>query len=346
MRLFTLASLAICFVSVSIATGQEQIDNAPDIPVPAAASDELKAAIGDRSWPKLSDLPKPPTSTADWLVSIEQTDNSRSSNIPSVLEQANVILQRSEIAGVNVHRLTPADISPEHKDRLFLYLHGGAYVYGNGDSGIFEAILIANRVGIPVISVDYRMPPRHPFPAAVDDATAVYQEILKARSANSIVIGGTSAGSGLALAAVHQLRNLDIPLPGAIYAGTPWADLTKTGDTLYSNERLDRVLLTYDGLLGAAARLYAGDHDMRDPLISPVYGNFREFPPTILTTGTRDMFLSDAARTHRKLRESNVIAELHVYEGLSHAGYLVSPDTPESLNMYREIDAFISRFLD
>jgi acetyl esterase/lipase len=85
---------------------------------------------------------------------------------------------------------------------------------------------------------------------------------------------------------------------------------------------------------------------MRDPLISPVYGDFRNFPPTILMTGTRDMFLSDVARTHRKLRESDVVAELHVYEGLSHAGYLVSPDTPESLNMYSEIDAFIDRFLD
>jgi acetyl esterase/lipase len=346
MRLLAFASIAICFVAMSIAAGQEQIKNAPEIPVPAAASDELQAAIRARSWPEISDLPEPPTNTAEWLARIEQVDTSRSSNIQSVLEQANVSLQRSEIAGVNVHRLTAADIFPEHKDRLFLYLHGGAYVYGNGDAGIFEAILIANRIGIPVISIDYRMPPHYPFPAAVNDATAVYQEILKAHSANSIIIGGTSAGGGLALAAVHQFRNLDIPLPGAIYAGTPWADLTKTGDTLYSNERLDRVLLTYDGGLGSAARLYAGDHDMRDPLISPVYGDFRVFPPTILTTGTRDMFLSDVARTHRKLRESDVVAELHVYEGLSHAGYLVSPDTPESLSMYREIGAFINRFLD
>ena len=346
MRLFALASIIICLVSMSIATGQEQIEIAPEIPVPAAASEELQAAIRARSWPQLSDLPEPPTSSAAWLALIEKADATRSSNIPAVLEQANVALHRSEIAGVNVHHLTPAVVSPEHKDRLFLYLHGGAYVYGNGDAGISEAILIAKRIGIPVISVDYRMPPREPFPAAVDDATAVYQALLKSRSATSIIIGGTSAGGGLALAAVHQFRNLDIPFPGAIYAGTPWADLTKTGDTLYSNERLDRVLLTYDGGLGAAARLYAGDHDIRDPLISPVYGDFRLFPPTILTTGTRDMFLSDVARTHRKLRESGVVAELHVYEGLSHAGYLVSPDTPESLSMYRELDAFLNRFLD
>ena len=336
----------ICFVFMSFAAGQAQIEYTQEIPVPAAASEELQLAIRARSWPKISELPASPTNTVEWLARIEETDTAWSSNIPSVLEQTNVTLQRSKVAGVNVHRLTPDEISPEHRDRLFLYLHGGAYVYGNGDAGVFEAILIAHRIGIPVISVDYRMPPRHPFPAAVDDATAVYQALLKTRSASSIIIGGTSAGGGLAIAAVHQFRNLDIPFPGAIYAGTPWADLTKTGDTLFSNERLDRVLLTYDGGLGAAARLYAGSHDMRDPLISPVYGDFRNFPPTILMTGTRDMFLSDVARTHRKLRESDVVAELHVYEGLSHAGYLVSPDTPESLNIYNEIDAFIDRFLD
>jgi len=159
---------------MSIAAGQERVKNTSEIPVPAAASEELQAAIGDRSWPRISDLPEPSSNTAEWLEHVEQTDARRSSNIPSVLERSNVTLQRSKIAGVGVHRLTPAEISPEHKDRLFLYLHGGAYVYGNGDAGIFEAILIASRIGIPVISVDYRMPPRHPFPAAVDDATAVY----------------------------------------------------------------------------------------------------------------------------------------------------------------------------
>jgi acetyl esterase/lipase len=346
VRLLALIGTIGLLAAVPVSVGQEHAENAREIPVPAAASQELQAVIRERSWPDISDLPEPPGSTEEWLTHIEERDSGSSAMIPSMLEQTSVSMQPSEIAGVNVHLLTPGTIAPEHKERLFLHLHGGGYVYGNGDAGVFEAILIADRIGIPVISVDYRMPPRHPFPAAVDDATAVYQALLESRPANSIIIGGTSAGGGLALAAVHQLRNLDIPFPGAIYAGTPWADLTKTGDTLFSNERLDRVLLSYDGRLSAAARLYAGSHDMRNPLISPVYGDFHRFPPTILTTGTRDMFLSDVARTHRKLRDAGVVADLHVYEGMSHAGYLVSPQTPESLSMYSEIEAFINQHLD
>ncbi len=86
----------------------------------------------------------------------------------------------------------------------------------------------------------------------------------------------------MSLASVHRFRALGLETPGAIYAGTPWADLTKTGDSLFTNEGLDRVLVTYDGLLGAAARLYADGHDLKDPLISPVYGDFAGFPPTYL----------------------------------------------------------------
>ena len=143
-----------------------------------------------------------------------------------------------------------------------------------------------------VIAIDYRMPPARPFPAAVDDAVAVYRHVLGNRPARSIALGGTSAGGGLTLATVRQLIELGVDVPGAIYLGTPWADLTDTSDTLHTNEAIDRVLLNYDGWLSAAARLYAGDHELTHRLISPVYGEFDGFPPTYLISGTRDMPLS------------------------------------------------------
>jgi acetyl esterase/lipase len=91
--------------------------------------------------------------------------------------------------------------------------------------------------------------------------------------------------------------------------------------------------------------LYAGDKSLKNPLISPIYGEFDYFPPTILFTGTRDMFLSDVARTHRKLRAAGVEADLHVYEGMSHAGYLIEPNSPESTNLYEELRAFVDRYV-
>jgi len=195
------------------------------------------------------------------------------------------------------------------------------------------------------ISVDYRMPPDHPFPAAVDDSVAVYKATIEYYSPKSIFIGGTSAGGGLTLATVLKLKELGVDLPGAVWVGTPWADLTKTSDSLYTNEGIDRVLVTYDGMIGAMARLYAGGKDLKHPLISPLYGDFSNFPPTQLVTGTRDMFLSDTARTHRKLRAAGVVADLHVYEGMSHAGYLFAADSPESKDAFKEVAAFFRTHL-
>ena len=134
-------------------------------------------------------------------------------------------------------------------------------------------------------------------------------------------------------------------MPGAIYLGTPWADLTDTSDTIHTNEAIDRVLLNYDGWLSAAARLYAGDHELTHRLISPVYGDFDEFPPTYLISGTRDMLLSDTVRVHRKLRAAGVEADLNVYEGMSHAGYMIVANSPESEQVYAELGDFLLEHL-
>ena len=138
----------------------------------------------------------------------------------------------------------------------------------------------------------------------------------------------------------HGDRDLRLAYLAAVAVEAP-----ATRRALYTNEGLDRVLVTYDGSLGAAARLYAAGHDMKDPLISPIYGDFDGFPATMLVTGTRDLFLSDVVRTHRKLRAAGVTADLHVYEGMSHAGYLVAAQSPESIDMYQELSAFLDKHL-
>ena len=102
-------------------------------------------------------------------------------------------------------------------------------------------------------------------------------------------------------------------------AGTPWSDLTKTGDSYFTNEFVDNVLGSYDGDLEAAAKLYAGTHELKEPLLSPIYGDLSGFPPTVLLSGTRDLFLSNTVRVHQKLLQSGVHADLLVFEGQSHA---------------------------
>lgn len=137
----------------------------------------------------------------------------------------------------------------------------------------------------------------------------------------------------------------DLPLPAALAAGTPWTDMSKTGDSYFTNEGVDNILVSYDGWVGDAARLYAGEHDLKEPMLSPVYGDVSGFPPTLLTSGTRDLFLSNTVRMHLKLREAGVPADLIVFEGISHAHYHMSPDAPETVFHFTELGRFFERNL-
>src|ERR1700759_5584208 len=149
----------------------------------------------------------------------------------------------------------------------------------------------------------------------------------------------------MTLAMILRAKQEGLALPAAIAPGTPWSDLTETGDSYKTNEWLDNVLVSYSGYLSHAALLYANGHDLKDPQLSPIYGDFHGFPPTILTTGTRDLFLSNTVRTHRKLREAGVVAELQVFEGMSHAQYYLAPDAPEAKEAWEEMARFLDKHL-
>ncbi len=315
------------------------------LPMPVHTSPELTELIAGSPQPNLDVSGRYPQTEADWIA-LQQAARNAASPFPALEESLNVDIQTTEMAGVTVYNITPAAIAPEHRDHIFLHLHGGGYVLGGGPGAAGEAARISAAAGIRAVSVDYRMPPESPFPAAVEDAIRVYRELLEDYDAGEIAIGGTSAGAGLSFAAVLQMKNLDLPVPGALFAGTPWADLTDTSDSLHTNEGIDRILITYDGLLRIGAELYSAGESLTNPLISPLYGDFSDFPPTILISGTRDMLLSDTARAHRKLLDAGVEADLHVFEGMSHAEYMIAPDLPEARMTLEEISDFFKSHLD
>ncbi|MHC4714127.1 MAG: alpha/beta hydrolase fold domain-containing protein, partial [Planctomycetota bacterium] len=194
-------------------------------------------------------------------------------------------------------------------------------------------MLIAGNLKIPVLSIDYRMPPPHPAPAAMEDVIAVWKKLLEDRSALSMAMGGTSAGAGLTMSSVQRMVELGIEPPKALFLGTPGADVTRTGDSRYINEGIDQSLVAWEAL-----KLYAGEYDHKHPYVSPIYGDFGGFPPSYLISGTRDLMLSDTVRTHRELRRAGVEAELHVYEGQSHAEYLIVMNAPESHEHFVELN--------
>jgi len=292
-------------------------------------SPELQKVIPP-SW---SGSKSPMTLTSDeWKALQKRREEARAQELQPVKQKFHVSVQEEKIAGVRVYRVKPQAIAPENRNRLLVHVHGGGYVFYGGEAAAYEAVLMANFGKIEVVSVDYRMPPDFPFPTALDDALAVWKEISSSRDTKSLGLFGTSSGGGMALAMVLKMKELKMSLPGAIMAGTPWSDMTKTGDT-------------NDDLLEAAAKVYAGEHDLKEPLLSPVYGDLSGFPPTILLAGTRDHFLSDTVRVHQKLLQAGSEAEVLVFDGEYHAQYISEPYAPESAAAWNEVSKFFDRHL-
>ena len=144
---------------------------------------------------------------------------------------------------------------------------------------------------------------------------------------------------------VLKAKQDGVPMPGAIASGTPMSDVTKTGDTFYTNETRRQRARVARRLLRRRHQVYAHGHDLKDPLLSPVYGDMAGFPPAILTTGTRDLLLSNTVRVHRKLRRAGVEAILQVYEGQSHAQYQFDDRVPETNEAFAEIAAFFDKHM-
>ena len=281
----------------------------------------------------------------EWRVAADKQAAGVIATIPALLDRMRVKSVADTIDGVRVHILTPDTIPPENKNRVLIHTHGGCYVLFPGEAGTTEGIMMAGFGHFTVISVDYRMPPEAYFPAALDDAVTVYRSVLKTTAPANIAFFGTSAGGALALEMVLRAREQGLPMPGAIAPGTPMSDVTKTGDSFYTNEMIDNVLVSRNGSCDAAARVYANGHDMSDPLLSPVYGDFTGFPPAILTSGTRDLLLSNTVRVHRALRRAGVEAVLQVFEGQSHAHYTFDDRVPETVEAFGEIAQFFDRHL-
>ncbi|WP_076864239.1 alpha/beta hydrolase [Bradyrhizobium mercantei] len=308
----------------------------------ADVSPEMQAVIGAPYPPHFNADPK---TSAEWKELIDRRAKEAIANIPAMKAKLGVKVEETRLAGVHCYIVTPNKIALENRRRLLIHVHGGGYVFGPGEAALPEAIMMAGFGGYKVISVDYRMPPDFPYPAALDDAMAVWKEVLKSHERHRLAIFGTSTGGAMTLAMVLRAKDEKLPLPAAIAPGTPWSDIDKIGDSYASNEWVDNVLVTWDGWLGRAARLYANGASLKNPYISPIYGDFKGFPPTILTTGTRDLFLSNTVRTHRKLRRASVIADLNVYEGQSHAQYEMNVDAPETREAFTDIAKFFDRYL-
>jgi epsilon-lactone hydrolase len=307
---------------------------ARDIPVPAHLSATARAYLaplptwGD--YPALEDK-------AGWRAYVAAVDEGILARIQQLSPNASAKVQERDAVGAKVFDIVPPELEPGDRG-VVIEMHGGALILCGGVMCRMMGIGSAVRLKKRVWSVDYRMPPEHPYPSALDDCIAAYRALLTERAPGEIIVSGGSAGGNLAAALLLRARDEGLPMPAGLILGTPEVDLTESGDSFHTNNGVDPGLRS----LMPVNLLYADGHDLRHPYLSPLFGDLEGFPPTILTTGTRDLFLSNTVRMHRALRAAGVAAELHVTEAGPHTGF---PGGPEGAEIDKEVRRFVDRVL-
>jgi epsilon-lactone hydrolase len=218
------------------------------------------------------------------------------------------------IGGVNAIDVTIRGIDTAN---MILYFHGGVYVIGSAATSVPLVSDLARRAQARALTVDYRLAPEHPYPAAVDDARAAYEGLLaQGVDAGQIALAGESAGGGLAVATLLALRDAGTPLPSSAFLMSPYADLTLSGETILQNQATDLVL-TPEGLRLRVPD-YVGGADASNPQISPVFGDLSGLPPLLIQASSHEILLSDALRLARKAAIDGVPVTLEVTPGVPH----------------------------
>ena len=305
------------------------------IPFPAFLSPVARAYL--QPQPKM--LPYPPVDDkAGWRNYVATIDQAVLPLLQQISAQATATVTERDADGAKVFDILPPGVDPDARG-VVLEMHGGALILCGGELCKIMGLGSAARLQRRVWSVDYRMAPDHPYPAALDDCIAAYRALLRERDPADIIVSGGSAGGNLAAALLLRARDKGLPLPAGLLLGTPEIDLTESGDSFHTNLGVDPSLAS----LMPVNLLYADGHDLAHPYLSPLFGDLTGFPPTLLTSGTRDLYLSNTVRMHRKLRAAGVAAELHITEAGPHTGF---PGGPEGAEIDREVRRFVSEIFD
>jgi len=298
------------------------------VPMPTSVSDAARQYLAmprtvslDSNYPALDDK-------EGWRAHIAAVNAMIDQMEQMIVRACAIEVERTTINGVRAAIVRPKNPDPRFEGRVLMNIHGGAYIYCEG--GIMEAAVIAN-AGATVVAVDYRVCPDHPFPANIEDSAAVYRGLLDSHAPEQIAIYGTSAGGTFTLTSSLYIRQLGLPLPGALGVLTPQHDLSGTaGDTSYAFDGLDVALSgtrPADGL--GPAFVFANGHAIADPLISPIFGDYAGFPPTYFLSGTHN---------------AGVKTELHVFEAMPH-GFSVLVQLPEAQESIQDLLRFFDQNL-
>jgi epsilon-lactone hydrolase len=254
---------------------------------------------------------------------------------------AEITVTSAALGGVPTAEITVDGIEPRH---VVLYFHGGVYVMGDASLAAGLASQVGRRTHAKVISVDYRLAPEHPYPAAADDALAAYEALLHNGTAPSdIAFAGESAGGGLAIATLVNARDHGLPMPAAAFVMSPYADLTLAGTTMETKREADPLLSRE--ALQARVTDYTSGQDAALALISPIFADLSGLPPLIIQAGTHEVLLDDAVRLARQSATADVEVTLDITPGVPHVFQAYYPILDEAAAALDRAGQFLSAHL-
>jgi len=225
-------------------------------------------------------------------------------------------------------------------DRVVLYLHGGGYVLGSVNTHREMLIRLSRAASARVLALNYRLAPEHPFPAAVEDATAGYRWLLsQGVKPNRVVVAGDSAGGGLTAAALVAIRDAQLPSPAAGVCLSPWVDMEGIGETMTTKAKID-PMVQKEGLLGMAS-LYLNGKDPRSPLAAPLYADLKGLPPLLIHVGEAETLLADSTRLTERAKAAGVKVNLEVWPDMIHVWHLFASVLPEGQQAIEGIGKFV-----
>lgn len=228
-------------------------------------------------------------------------------------------------------------------NKVIVYLHGGGYVSCTPQTHRPITTTLARQARCRVFSLEYRLAPEHPFPAAVDDAAAAFRWLVAAGvPANRIAVAGDSAGGGLVIAIMLRLRSIGHALPACGVCLSPWVDLT--GADKYQNSGSCSMFQPDD--VATFAKLYLNDVPSKSPEASPLFGDLRGLPPLLIQVSSTELLFDDAVRLHARAKEAGVASTLTVYPGLPHVWQIITPVLPEAIAAFEEIVGFVDKHVE